>query len=79
MESVHANLHVSIEWINNKVLLCYKGNYTQFLRINHNGKEYEKEYTHTHTHTHTHAHIYVYVFVHVTESICCRAEIITTL
>ena len=77
LESVHANLHVSIEWINNKVLLCCKGNYIQFLRINHNGKEYEKEYIYIYTHTH--AHIYVYVFVHVTESICCRAEIITTL
>ena len=33
-----------IEWINNKVLLYSRGNYIQYLIINHNGKEYEKEY-----------------------------------
>ena len=33
-----------IEWINNKVLLYSIGNYTQYPVINHNGKEYEKEY-----------------------------------
>ena len=32
------------EWINNKVLLCSTGNYIQYPVINHNGKEYEKEY-----------------------------------
>ena len=30
--------------INNKVLLCSTGNYIQYAVINHNGKEYEKEY-----------------------------------
>ena len=34
-----------IEWINNKVLLYSTGNYIQYPVINHNGKEYEKEYT----------------------------------
>ena len=29
--------------INNKVLLCGTGNYTQYPVINYNGKEYEKE------------------------------------
>ena len=33
-----------IEWINNKVLLYSTGNYIQYSVINHNGKEYEKEY-----------------------------------
>ena len=35
-----------IEWTNNKVLLCSPttGNYIQYPVINHNGKEYEKEY-----------------------------------
>ena len=31
-------------WINNKVLLYSTGNYIQYPMINHNGKEYEKEY-----------------------------------
>ena len=33
-----------IEWINKKVLLYSTGNYIQYPVINHNGKEYEKEY-----------------------------------
>ena len=33
-----------IEWINNKVLLNSTGDYIQYPVINHNGKEYEKEY-----------------------------------
>ena len=33
-----------VEWINNKVLLYSTGNNIQYLMINHNGKEYEKEY-----------------------------------
>ena len=28
-----------IEWINNNVLLCSRGNYVQYSVINHNGKE----------------------------------------
>ena len=35
---------VYIGWINNKVLLYSAGNYMPFPGINHNGKEYEKEY-----------------------------------
>ena len=31
-------------WINNQVLLYSTGTYTQYPVINHNGKEYEKEY-----------------------------------
>ena len=42
--------------INNKVLLYSTGNYIQYLVINHNGKEYEKEYIYVYTHTHTHTH-----------------------
>ena len=33
-----------IGWINNKVLLYSTDNYIQYSVINHNGKEYEKEY-----------------------------------
>ena len=33
-----------IEYINNKVLLYSTGNYIQYPVINHNGKQYEKEY-----------------------------------
>ena len=33
-----------IKQINNKVLLYSTGNYIQYLVINYNGKEYEKEY-----------------------------------
>ena len=33
-----------VEWINNKVLLLSTGNYIQYPLINHNGREYEKEY-----------------------------------
>ena len=32
------------EWINNNVLLSSTGNYIQYLVINYNRKEYEKEY-----------------------------------
>ena len=35
---------VYIGWINNKVLLYSTGNYIQYPVINHNTKEYEKEY-----------------------------------
>ena len=33
-----------IGWINNKVLLYSTGHYIQYLMINQNGNEYEKEY-----------------------------------
>ena len=32
------------EWIDNKVLLYSTENYSQYPVLNHNGKEYEKEY-----------------------------------
>ena len=35
-----------IEWIMNKFLLCSAGNYIQYPTINHNGKDYKKEYIH---------------------------------
>ena len=43
---------VYMDWISNKVLLCSTGNYIQYLVINHNGKEYEKEYIYIYIHTH---------------------------
>ena len=49
--------------INSKVLLYSTENYIQFPVINHNGKEYEKEN----------------IYVCITESLCCTAEINTTL
>ena len=54
-----------IGWINNKVLLYSTGKYIQYLVIKDNGKGYEKEDTNT--------------YVHVSESLCCTAEINTTL
>ena len=33
-----------IQWINNRDLLYNTGNHIQYLVINHNGKECEKEY-----------------------------------
>ena len=58
-----------IEWINNKVLMYIRGNYIEYLVLNHNGN--------THTHTHTHIYIYIYktVSVCVTESLCYIAEV----
>ena len=44
-----------IEWINNKVLLDSTGNYIQYPVINHNGKEYEKEYI----------YVYIYMFLYI--------------
>ena len=54
-----------IGWINNKVLLYNTGNCIQYLVINHNGKEYEKEY--------------IYLHIYKTESLCCIPETNTTL
>ena len=54
---------LSLEWINNKVLLYSPGNYIQSPGIKHNGKEYFKKN----------------VYVYKTESLCCTAEIDTTL
>ena len=49
------------EWMNNKVLLYSTGNYIQYSMINHNGKEYEKEY----------------ICICMIKSLCCTAEINT--
>ena len=56
-----------IEWINSKVLPYSAGNYTQYHVINHNGKEYEKEY------------IYIYIYIYISESLCCTPETNTTV
>ena len=37
-------IQTTIYKINNKVLLYSTGNYIQYPLVNHNGKEYEKEY-----------------------------------
>ena len=39
----HCPLTIHTGWANNKALLYSKGNYSQYLEINHNGKEYKKE------------------------------------
>ena len=52
-----------IEWTNNKVLLYSTENYIQYPMINHNGKEYLKKN----------------VYLCIAESLCCTAEIYTTL
>ena len=52
-----------IGWINNKVILYSTGNYIQYPVVNHNGKEYKNK-----------DRLYVY-----NESLCCTAEISTTL
>ena len=46
-----------------------QGNYIQSLKIDHDGKEYTKEYTYTH----------MCVCIHKTESLCYAAEIGTML
>ena len=61
-----------IGWINNKILLYITGNHVQYPVINHNGKEYEKEYV----------CVYIYIYIkniYKTESHCCTAEINTAL
>ena len=40
------------EWIDNKALLDRTGNYIQYPAINHDGKEYEKEYIFCHIAVH---------------------------
>ena len=52
-----------IEWINNKVLPYSTENSITCPGISHNGKEYEKQN----------------VYTCITESLCCRAVINTTL
>ena len=52
-----------LEWISNEVLLHRTGNYIQSLGTDHDGREYEKGNVHT----------------GMTASLCCTAEIGTTL
>ena len=52
-----------LEWINNGVLLYNTGNYAQSLRVECDGREYEKKS----------------VYICMTGSLCCTAEIDTTL
>ena len=56
-----------IEWVSHKVLLYSTGNYILYHVINHNGKEYKKEY------------IYIYTHTYISESICYTVEVTTTL
>ena len=60
-----------IAWINNKILLYSTGNYIQYPVIKCKGKEYKKDVL----------CIYIYIHIHsyISESLCCTAEINTTL
>ena len=57
----------------NKVLLYSTGNYIQYPVINHNGKEYEKEYIYMCI------YMCVCVYMYKTESLCCTPETIEVL
>ena len=52
-----------IDWINNKVLLYSTGNYIQYPVINHNGKEFEKEYIYIYSFSNicVYSNIYIYI------------------
>jgi len=41
---IYSFLYINRNTVNNKVLPYSMGNYIQYPVINHNGKEYEKEY-----------------------------------
>ena len=61
-------IQTTVYKMNNEVLLYSTRNYIQYLVINHNGKEYEKEY------------IYIYIFfIYITESLHRTPETNTTL
>ena len=49
-----------IEWINNKVLMYIRGNYIEYLVLNHNGN----------THTHTHIYIFIYIYIYIKDCLC---------
>ena len=59
---------VYTEWINNKVLLYSTGDYTHYSVINHNGKDYGKDYEKD-----------LYTYIYKTESICYTTEMNTML
>ena len=63
-----------IEWINNKILLYSTGNYIQYPVIKCKGKEYKKECV-----IYIYIYIYIHTHTHIAESLCCMAEINTTL
>ena len=72
-ERLSAHTHIlHMEWINNSVLLYSTGTYVQYPVINHNGKEYIKNVK----------KMYSYIYVcdsYIDKSLCCIAEINTTL
>ena len=59
-----------------KVLLYSTGKYIQYHVINHNGREYEKEYIHIYS---VCMCVCVCIYIYITESLCYIAEINTTL
>ena len=52
-----------IKYISNKTLLYSTGNYSQYLILTCNGKEFEKKK----------------IYIYITESLCCTPEINTAL
>ena len=56
------------------------GNYIQYPMIYHNGKEYEKEYVwDRYIYIYKIYIYYIYMYVCIIESLCCTAEVNTTL
>ena len=53
-----------IKQINNKDLLYGTGNYIQYLAINYNGKESEKEYIYIHTYIYTYIYTHIYRYIY---------------
>ena len=51
--------------MNNKIILYSTGNYIQYPMINHNGKEYEKEYIHVCIYMYIHMCVCVYIYMYV--------------
>ena len=54
-----------IKYVNNKVLLYSTGNYIQYPIINHNGKEYEKEYICVCVCVYIYTHTHIYMYTHI--------------
>ena len=52
-----------MECINNKVLLFSIGNHSQYLMINHNGKEYKKECIYIYMCVYTYICVCVYIYI----------------
>ena len=66
---------VHLEWISNEVLPYSTGNYIQSLGIEHDGRQEEEK----NIYTYIYIYIYMYMYIYMTVSLCCTAEIGTTV